>query len=72
MRGMKSLFQINSSEVKGSSFSPPQNFRSFVVVGGPPYSPAATPVDHFIGFFFGSKILVGLVFGTDDDVDEES
>lgn len=65
MRPMKSLFQINSSEVKGSSFSPPQNLRSLVVVGGPPYSPGATPVDHFIGFFFGSKTFVCLGLGTD-------
>lgn len=56
---MKSLFQIKSLEVMGSSFSPPQYFRSFVVVGGPPYSPGATPVDHFSGFLFGRMILVG-------------
>lgn len=60
MRPMNSLFQINSSEVKGSSFSPPQYLRSLVVVGGPPYSPGATPVDHFNGFFFGRIILLCL------------
>lgn len=35
------------------------------MVGGPPYSPGATPVDHFKGFFLGSKILVGLRLGGD-------
>lgn len=43
----------------GSSFSPPQYLRSLVVVGGPPYSPGATPVDHFMGFLFGSRTFVG-------------
>lgn len=62
IRSMKSLFHIKSSEVRGSS-SPPQYFLSLVVVGGPPYSPGATPVDHFNGFFFGSIILVCLGCG---------
>lgn len=63
MRSMNSLFQMKSSEVSGSS-SPPQYFRSLVVVGGPPYSPGATPVDHFMGFFLGNRILVCLGSGT--------
>jgi len=72
MRGMKSLFQIKSSEVKGSSPSPPQYLRSFVVVGGPPYSPGAIPVDHFNGFFLGSITLVCLGEGVEEEEDEES
>lgn len=69
MRSMNSLFQMKSSEVRGSS-SPPQYLRSLVVVGGPPYSPGATPVDHFTGFFLGSRILVCLGSGTAGGVAE--
>ena len=31
---------------------------TLVVVGGPPYSPGAIPVDHFMGFFLGRITLV--------------
>lgn len=33
------------------------------MVGGPPYSPGATPVDHFIGFLCGSMIFVRCLIG---------
>lgn len=42
------------------------------MIGGPPYSPGAVPVDHLACFLFGRMILVGIVFvaGLDDDNDE--
>jgi hypothetical protein len=43
-----------------------------VVVGGPPYSPGAIPVDHFNGFFLGSITLVCLGEGVEEEEDEES
>lgn len=54
---------MRSEEVIGSSLGPPQYFRSLEVVGGPPYSPEAMPVDHFIGFLFGSMIFVCSLIG---------
>lgn len=65
IRPMNSLFHMKSVEVRGSS-SPPQYFRTFVVRGGPPYSPGATPVDHFWGFPLGRITYVGLEIGPSD------
>lgn len=41
------------------------------VVGGPPYSPGAVPVDHLRGFFFGRMTLVPRLGGASGDASSE-